>query len=111
MPTILVAENEPGMRYFLAQILGGSGYQIAEAASTAEALELVRSAGIDLLLADISLSGSLDLADTVRREHPAVRLLFVSAQAWPEFALLRKPFTATDMLMEVARLLAKAAGP
>lgn len=109
MRTILVVDDDPGMRYFLAQILDGSGYRILEAADVAGALELLRDPAnaVDLLLADINLKGSVELSDTVRRESSAMKVLFVSSNGRPEFNLLRKPFTPTDMLLEIERLLAK----
>lgn len=109
MRTILVVEDDPGMRYFLGQILQGSGYRILEAADGAGALELLKDPAnaVDLLLADINLKGSLELSDAVRRDNPATKALFVSPDGRPEFNLLRKPFTPTDMLLEIERILAK----
>jgi hypothetical protein len=80
---ILVVEDDPSVRLLARRILGSFGYQVIEASSGREALEIWRKqrAGIDLLLTDMvmpdGLTGS-ELAEELRREAPALKVVFMS---------------------------------
>ncbi len=50
---ILVADDHPDARYLLEVLLRGKGHQVAAASNGAEALELLRAGGVDLVLSDI----------------------------------------------------------
>jgi CheY-like chemotaxis protein len=114
---ILVAEDDKTMRYFVTKILVEAGYRVFEARDGAEALDLVRThkAGIDVLLTNISMPrvSGVRLAEIVRQEKPNVGILYISAESKPEFNLLRRTFSAHDLLREVDRLTLHrdAAGP
>jgi signal transduction histidine kinase/CheY-like chemotaxis protein len=53
MPTVLVADDQPTNREFLATLLSYAGHQLLEAADGAEALALARSKHPDLVIADV----------------------------------------------------------
>lgn len=53
MATILVVDDHPSNREFLTTLLGYSGHRLLEAADGAEALEMVRAARPDLVIADL----------------------------------------------------------
>jgi len=58
-PTILVAEDEPGIRALVRKILRRQGYRVLEAADGEEALRTMRehSGSIDLLITDVMMPG------------------------------------------------------
>jgi CheY-like chemotaxis protein len=70
MDTILIVEHEPKIRDLLKRPLA-SHYQIMEAASAAEAVEMVRRSRPDLVLLDLNLESyheGLDVCRTLRSE-------------------------------------------
>lgn len=59
-PRILVVEDVAANRKLLATIIDEAGYSVSEAADAAEALKQLRGDGVDLILLDVMLPGSLD---------------------------------------------------
>ncbi|MGH7311895.1 MAG: GAF domain-containing protein, partial [Candidatus Rokuibacteriota bacterium] len=117
--TVLVVEDEEGVRTLTQEILADYGYTVLTAAGPSEALALVaRHAGpIDLLLTDVimpEMSG-LDLAQRLQAERAGIRILYMSgyvehpaldqAALDPEASLLLKPFTAEDLATQVREAL------
>jgi len=73
MATILIVDDHPTNRAFLVTLLGYAGHQSLEAADGAEALESVRAAPPDLVIADV-LMPTMDGYEFVRRlrAEPAI---------------------------------------
>ena len=119
-PTVLVAEDEPGIRALVRKILRRQGYQVLEAADGEEALRVMREHGgsIDLLITDVMMPGlgGRGLAGHLREQRPDTKLLFISGYTGetplhvadlPEgAAFLQKPFTLGSLLDRVKELLA-----
>jgi CheY-like chemotaxis protein len=77
----LVVEDEWLLRLELIEELAGAGWRLAEAATGEEALALIED-GIDFLVTDIRLPGTLngwDVAEAARRRDPEVPVIYVSA--------------------------------
>jgi CheY-like chemotaxis protein len=117
--TVLVVEDEEGVRNLTREILADYGYTVLTAAAPSEALALVaRHPGpIDLLVTDVimpEMSG-LDLAQRLQAERAGLRVLYMSgyvehpaldqAALDPEAALLLKPFTAEALAAQVREAL------
>jgi PAS domain S-box-containing protein len=66
MPTILVVDDRPENRSFLATLLGYKGHRLLEASDGEEALEVVRAERPDLIIADL-LMPTMDGYEFVRR--------------------------------------------
>ncbi len=70
-PTVLVLDDEPGVRTATARLLGRYGYEAVTAATLDEARALLRSRSIQALILDVRLqeeATGLDLLGTIRRE-------------------------------------------
>jgi CheY-like chemotaxis protein len=120
--TVLVAEDEPGVRGPVRRILVAHGFQVLEASDGEEALTVAeRHEGtIDLLLTDVVMPnmGGAELARRLRSRQPHVRILFMtgySAEAVashgvlaPDSSLLQKPFTAEELIRRVRETLLDA---
>ena len=118
--TILLAEDEAGVRKYTRDILQRYGYTILEATDGAEALALARNhpAAINLLLTDIIMPnmGGVDLAEKFSTEFPSIPVLFMSGYTdqimrhWSALgAYIQKPFTLSDLLTQVRELLDRTA--
>ena len=119
-PALLLAENDPIVRRFIAAALRQHGYVTLEAMSGTHAVACASSydGEIPLAILDIMMPsfGGLDVANQLRSERPRTDFLYVSGNSHsvsvqslltssPERVLL-KPFTATTLLDRVRRLLA-----
>jgi DNA-binding NtrC family response regulator len=70
-PTVLVLDDEPGVRTAMARLLGRYGYDAVTAATLDEARALLRSRSIQALILDVRLNeegSGLDLLATIRGE-------------------------------------------
>ncbi|MBI3098597.1 MAG: PAS domain S-box protein [Planctomycetes bacterium] len=117
--TVLLAEDEPGVRGLVVEILRSQGYSVIAAPDGAEALALLRThAGrIDLLLTDtvMPVMGGIELAARALREKPGLRVLYMSGYTDNEVfrsgifphgsAFLQKPFTPEGLLKKVREVV------
>jgi len=80
--TVLVAEDDYGLRTLIRNALGGAGYTVLQAASAEDALEIARArtSPIHLLLTDVIMPGmnGRKLADRIGQLHRETRVLFMS---------------------------------
>jgi PAS domain S-box-containing protein len=116
--TILVVEDNEAVRSFTTDTLRDLGFDVIEAVDASEALKVLdRNGRVDLLLTDIGLPGlnGRELAATVQRRYPKVRLLFTSGYAQMpsptpssslmDIPLLSKPFTRAQLYELISRTL------
>ena len=76
--TLLIVDDEPAILKALQRIVRDEGYKVITALDGEEALRLVASETVDVVLSDMDMPGmsGLDLMVRLRRNHPsAVRLL------------------------------------
>ena len=76
--TLLIVDDEPAILKALQRIVRDEGYRVLTALDAEEALRLVASESVDVVLSDMDMPGmsGLDLMVRLRRNHPsAVRLL------------------------------------
>ena len=118
--TILVVEDEAGIRALIRKILRRQGYEVLEASNGEEALKLAEggAAGIDLLITDVMMPqmGGHELSDRLREQHGEIKVLYVSGYTDdaaiyagnlpPGTAFLQKPFTLGSLLDKVKEVLA-----
>jgi PAS domain S-box-containing protein len=118
--TILLVDDDHGVRSFTHDVLTGAGYAVLAAADGVSGLRLAEEYGdrIDLLITDMSLPGMLGgaVAEKVRDLLPHARILFISGytdsappQLDPfteaEADFLAKPFTPAQLTTRVREVL------
>lgn len=83
---IVVADDDPSLRHLLVDTLQTIGYHAQGAADGVAALDLLGRDRFDLVISDISMPNmnGFDLARTMRREYPGVRILFITGVATQE---------------------------
>lgn len=115
---VLVVEDEPLIRAYVADILGQSGFEVIEADNAKEALErLVAGGPVCAMVSDVAMPGPLDgfeLARRVRQDFPSLGVVLVSGVMEPKEAYLplgvrfvTKPVRAATLL----RLVREVADP
>lgn len=117
--TILVVEDDEGVRDYTVGSLRELGYAVFEAADALSALTIVqRETGIHLLFTDLGLPGTMDgraLAERTRAIRPPLPVLITTAYAGnvlihegkldPGVELLSKPFTFAALALRIRELL------
>ena len=116
MIRILAVDDEPDLRSLLRILLKNRGYEVLEAASGTEAVELVRSEPrIDLVIMDIMMPGLNGVEACAEiRKFSTVPMLFLTAKSQladkaEAYAsggddYLAKPFSQNELMMKVESL-------
>lgn len=118
-PTILVVDDEPYMIRLLQHHIQRAGYRMVKASNGREALERIREDQPSLVLMDVmmpELNGLEVLAELRKREETkllpviimtanAQRFTREEAEAAGVSAFLTKPFSPTQLMIEVRRQL------
>ena len=117
--TVLIADDELGMRETLTDILTQSGYDVREAADGESALETIRADSFDVVVMDVRMPGrdGVSVLREVGSPPPAVILMtayasesqLAEARSANAFAVLRKPFPVPQLLGLVASAVEAAA--
>ncbi|MDP9491153.1 MAG: serine/threonine-protein kinase [Actinomycetota bacterium] len=116
---VMVADSDPSIRAMIRVSLGQDGYEVLDAASADDALELARSEGPDLLFVDWSFSGGAgaELCKSLRAEPATAgsRIIALSgrddavdrdtARAAGADDWIRKPFSSVQVLQKIAPFL------
>jgi len=69
--TVLIVDDEEYIRSMAAHVLEEEGFEVLQAASTAEALKAASDGKVDVVLTDLNMPGAIDglqLAAIIRRE-------------------------------------------
>ncbi len=117
--TILVVEDEEGIRTVMRRLLSQAGYTVVEASSANEALERIAThrGPLDLVITDIVMPGisGIEMARMLRAERPGLRIILSSGYAAeaidahldkePGWSLISKPYMGQTLLREVRRVL------
>jgi PAS domain S-box-containing protein len=120
--TILVVEDESGVRALIQRVLSSRGYRVLLASTPSEALAIGQSyeEPIHLVISDVVLpemSGPM-LVEQLILNRPHIRVLYVSGYTehavahrgvfGPRAPFLPKPFTAATLLQKIRKLLVDA---
>jgi two-component system, cell cycle sensor histidine kinase and response regulator CckA len=112
--TILLAEDEAGIRAMTRAYLEGLGYRVLEAANGTDAITLAKEyhGTIDLVLTDVMMPGSRGdaVVKAIRQDRPEVQSIFISGFAEGagidrSLEILEKPFEFPDLAHRIRALL------
>ncbi len=118
--TILVVEDDPGVRAVTGSMLRDLGYDVREADTALAALDsLGRGGPVDLVFSDVIMPGGMngvELARELARRRPGLPVLLTSgytAQRFPtamaeDLQVLRKPYTLHDLSLAITEALHRA---
>jgi len=118
---LLVVDDDADMLRLLSMRLQSAGYRVSTAASAEAALAQLEVERPQLVISDVRLPGKdgLALFDEVRRRHPALPVILltahgtipdaVEATARGVFTYLTKPYDGKELLDKIAQALALGA--
>ncbi|MGE0158048.1 MAG: response regulator [Gemmatimonadales bacterium] len=87
-PVVVVVEDNAELRLALKEALAAEGYEVLAARDDTEALELLRSRTVDLLISDLTgPAESTDTIEAVRKEFPGLPVVALSDGADSQPAL------------------------
>ena len=115
MKTVLIVDDEPGLRAVVRAVLDDEGYAVLEAPHGPAMLELLARERADMVLLDLMMPGG-DGREAYRQlrareDLPDVPVVMMSAAVRPDgldpsiAAFLRKPFDLDHLLTLVANLI------
>ena len=117
--TVLVVDDEAGIRMLIIDILEELGYQSLEAEDGQEGLAILQSdARVDLLISDVGLPGGMNgrqMADAARLARPDLKVLFITGYAEnavigngqldPGMHVMTKPFELDSLGRRIKELI------
>ncbi|QOY87413.1 PAS domain S-box protein [Paludibaculum fermentans] len=119
LETVLLAEDEPEVRRYVSAVLAHFHYQVIECQDAEDALEMLKTQRVDLLLTDVimpRMSGR-ELVLRARTLNPDLRVLFMSGYPGDALdglediigtsAFIQKPFSPKDLAARIRELLSK----
>lgn len=125
MATVLVVDDDPGLRALLAEYLSGRGLEVQLAADGREALARLRAGAVDLCVLDLMMPGmdGFELLGIVRREPALAGLPVLMLTARGEDTdrivglelgaddYLAKPFNPRELLARIKAILRRSQAP
>jgi two-component system, OmpR family, response regulator len=117
MTTILVIDDEPGVRDLLQDALSGAGYRVQSATNGADGLDQLRRRSADLCIVDVNMPtmNGFEFLEKLRAHDTKTPVLMLTArdssgdveQGLREGAddYVRKPFSIDELLLRVAAIL------
>jgi two-component system OmpR family response regulator len=122
MTTVLVVDDESGVRDLLCDALHFAGYDTEVASQGREALDIWRLKRIDLCVVDINMPtmDGFEFLETVRKSDLTTPVLLLSARDSSEDIArglrhgaddyVRKPFSVEELLLRVGAILRRTQG-
>ena len=118
--TVMVVEDDAGVRLIISDVLRELGYACLEASDGQAALPILTSnTPLDLLITDVGLPGlnGRQLAEMARQHRPELKVLFVTGYAehttgsapflGPGMEMVTKPFTLDALALKIREMLGK----
>jgi DNA-binding NtrC family response regulator len=117
--TILIADDEPGIRSSLQKLLEFESYRVVLAEDGARALDILRDRAVDLVLLDIKMPGldGLEVLSQIHRDQPQLPVVIISGHGSIQTAVeatrlgaydfIEKPIDADRILLVIRNGLAQ----
>jgi CheY-like chemotaxis protein len=114
--SVLVVEDEPLIRLFLADVLRDAGLEVTEACTADEAADILAEHAYSAVLTDVTMPGRMDgveLAAHVCRDHPGTAVIVASAndvggEVPDDVPFLRKPYNVRQLVKLVTTLVGQS---
>ncbi len=102
MARVLVADDEEGIRDFLAEALEDDGHAVVTVADGLQAAARLRSDGFDLMITDLRMPGmdGIALVRAARGEQPEMEIIVLTAHASVDTAVEAMKLGAFDYLQK-----------
>jgi two-component system, response regulator PdtaR len=113
--SVLVVEDEPIIRIFLADVLRDTGLHVTEACTADEAADILSKCEYSAVVTDVTMPGSMDgveLAEHVGRAYPRTAVVVSSANHVGNLPrnvpFLHKPYDIRKLVQLVTTLIRDA---
>lgn len=126
MTSVLVVDDDSGVRGVVSRFLGSAGYEVREASTGREGMAAYRERTADLVITDMYMpdSDGIDVIMRLRADFPHIRIVAMTgggvrdegkvlegAEHAGALCTLRKPFDRESLLRAVADTLGPATAP
>jgi DNA-binding response OmpR family regulator len=123
MSSVLVVDDDPTVGDVVAAYLERAGFEVHRAADGATALALATEATPDVVVLDLMLPGigGLEVCRRLRRDHPLVPVVMLTALGEEEDRILglevgaddyvTKPFSPRELVLRVQAVVRRATAP
>ncbi|MFW5710459.1 MAG: sigma-54-dependent transcriptional regulator [bacterium] len=100
MSTILIIDDEPGIRTVLTDILEDEDYQVLSAADGLEGMDIIKNDSVDLVILDVWLPhmGGIDVLKEIKTLYPDLSVIVISGHANIDMAVKAVKNGAFDFL-------------
>ncbi len=100
MNTILIIDDEPGIRTVLSDILEDEKYNVLSAGDGYEGLNILKEVSVNLVFLDIWLPnmGGIDVLKEIKKEYPSLEVVVISGHANIDLAVKAVKLGAFDFL-------------
>ncbi|MEW6260048.1 MAG: sigma-54 dependent transcriptional regulator [Thermodesulfobacteriota bacterium] len=117
METILIVDDEKNYTRILSAVLQEEGYETLTASSGREALDLLHSADVNLVITDMKMPGmdGIELLESIKVDHPDLPIIVMTAFGTIEkaveamqkgaFTYIQKPFDNDRLIVFVQKAL------
>jgi two-component system nitrogen regulation response regulator NtrX len=100
MTSIMIIDDEPGIRRTLASILEDEGYRVFTVEDAVRGLEMLKEEDISLIFLDVLLPrlGGMEALEQLRTDWPAIEVIMISGHANVDMAVRAVKLGAFDFL-------------
>ncbi len=100
MSTVLIIDDEPGIRTVLTDILEDEDYTVLSASDGIEGLRIVEEQNVELVILDVWLphKGGIDVLRELKDQHPEIEVIVISGHANIDMAVKSVKSGAFDFL-------------
>jgi len=114
--TILIVDDDPGIRSSMSDFIDFAGYKSLKAESAFEAIEILKANHIDVVVTDIMMPGmnGLELTDVIKKDYDSEVIVvtgysgdfsYVDAIGKGASDFIFKPFRLEELLLRLKRVL------
>lgn len=115
MKKILIADDEPHVSLVLKQFLERSGYQVLTVLNGKQALKLIKSESIDILITDVQMPimNGIQLCEKIEQELQSLKLVIIMmtsrtdneirtwAESYSHITLVEKPLSMRSLVTHI----------